>query len=57
MGIIVANTVLADDTFQWGSRLALSVASTIGFPIPILAGILLSLILFKGKQTDPQTLW
>jgi hypothetical protein len=57
MGIIVANTVLVDDASQWERRLALSVASTIGLPVPIPAGILLLLILFKGRQTEPQTLW
>ena len=40
-----------------GSWVDLSFASTIGLSVLILAGILLSLILFRGRQTERQALW
>ncbi len=53
----MADTVFAGSTSKWGSWLDLSIASTIWVSVLILAGILLSLILFRGRQTERQTLW
>ena len=57
MGSLTAETVLTGGTSKWGSWLDLSIASAIGFSVLILAGILLSLILFRGRQTERQALW
>lgn len=57
MGIMTMEAAHAGDTSKWGSWLDLSIASTIGLSILILAGILLSLAFFRGRQTEKQALW
>ena len=57
MEAFASETTLAGNASQWGSWTDLSIASTIGVSVLILAGILLSLILFRGRQTERQALW
>ena len=47
----------AEEALRWGSTLDWAIALTIGLSALILIGILVSLVVYRGRQTEGNALW